>query len=222
MALDYFSLGHPLAKLRSHYALAARKKMFDLFMDQIQPGSEDSVLDLGATPDTSLAESNFFERWYPYPQQLTAASIENISSLAAEFPHIKLAHLTNGLLPFADDQFDILFCSAVLEHVGSRQDQKIFVREALRVSRKFFFSTPNRWFPVEFHTLLPLVHWLPQPAHQAILRGLGHEFLAKTENLNLLSVSDIDKLFEGVWRINIQRISLLGFTSNVVVYGEKR
>ena len=25
-------------------------------------------------------------------------------------------------------------------------------------------ATPNRWFPIEFHTLLPLVHWLP-PEH---------------------------------------------------------
>ena len=27
-----------------------------------------------------------------------------------------------------------------------------------------FLTTPNRWFPVEVHTRLPLVHWLPESA----------------------------------------------------------
>jgi hypothetical protein len=26
-----------------------------------------------------------------------------------------------------------------------------------------FFDHPNRWFPVEFHSVLPLVHGLPRP-----------------------------------------------------------
>ena len=34
--------------------------------------------------------------------------------------------------------------------------------EALRVARRAFVTTPNRWFPVEVHTRLPLVHWLPE------------------------------------------------------------
>jgi hypothetical protein len=38
------------------------------------------------------------------------------------------------------------------------------VAEAVRVSSRVFLTTPNRWFPVELHTRLPLVHWLPRPA----------------------------------------------------------
>ena len=28
-------------------------------------------------------------------------------------------------------------------------------------SGSVFVTTPNRWFPLEVHTLLPFVHWLP-------------------------------------------------------------
>ena len=36
------------------------------------------------------------------------------------------------------------------------------------MSRRFFITTPNRWFPVELHTCLPLVHWLPDAvSHRA-------------------------------------------------------
>ncbi len=67
-------------------------------------------------------------------------------------------------LPFADGEFDVVFSNAVIEHVGGREQQRRFVEEALRVARRAFITTPNRWFPVEVHTLLPLVHWLPDSA----------------------------------------------------------
>ncbi len=49
------------------------------------------------------------------------------------------------------------------------------------MSRKgLFVTTPNRWFPIEFHTVLPLVHWLPKRQHGVELDGeptvrRGHE-----------------------------------------------
>jgi hypothetical protein len=29
------------------------------------------------------------------------------------------------------------------------------------VARRGFFTTPNRWFPIELHTKIPLLHYLP-------------------------------------------------------------
>ena len=56
----------------------------------------------------------------------------------------------------------------MIEHVGGREEQRRFVAEALRVARRAFVTTPNRWFPLEVHTRLPLVHWLPERlAHRA-------------------------------------------------------
>jgi SAM-dependent methyltransferase len=83
-------------------------------------------------------------------------------------PEIEYVQADGCALPFPDDSFDVCFSNAVIEHVGGIDRQRAFVAEAVRVSRRVFLTTPNRWFPVELHTRLPLVHWLPVPvAHRA-------------------------------------------------------
>jgi hypothetical protein len=221
MTIDYFSLGHPMSGLRSHYALRARRDMFDQFMAFARPNSNSLVLDLGVTPDVSLTESNVFERWYPYPAQLTAASIEDAGNIEVAFPGVRFIKLEPGAkLPFPDGYFHALHCSAVLEHVGDGNAQRQFVTEALRVTRFFFFSTPNRWFPLDFHTFIPFAHWLPQKTHQAILRGIGKGFWAKTENLNLLSPRQVFDLFPNCRSSQLKTIKLFGIPSNILVLGE--
>ena len=219
MTIDYFSLGHPLAALRSRYALGMRTRMFQLFMETFQPGEATRVLDLGATPDASLPESNFFEQLYPHPRNITAASVEDCSALEQRFPGVRFVRIGPQGLPFPDKHFDLLFCSAVVEHVGDRLQQAAFVREALRVTRGFFFTTPNRAFPMEFHTLLPFIHWLPQKTHQTILRALGKEFWARTENLNLLTTGATRALFPPCPELTVRSLRLFAWPSNIVAYG---
>lgn len=222
MTIDYFSLGHPLSGFRSSFALKARKKMFDLFMNVMQPAQSSRLLDLGVTPDSSLPESNCFEKFYPYKNGITAASIEDASFLEDVCPGLSFVRIQPGPLPFADDEFDILFCSAVIEHVGDRESQQNFVRESLRVSRRFFFTTPNRQFPMEFHTVLPFFHWLPQRLHQSVLRRMGLDFWARTENLNLLTPQAFLDLFPPCDELHLFNYRLFGLPSNIVVYGKKK
>lgn len=221
MALDYFSLGHPLVRFRSYFALRARKRMFARFMQEMRPSRECRVLDLGVTPDSSLVESNFFERLYEYPEQITACSVEDASYLEQEFPGVRFVQIDKGKLPFDNDEFDVLFCSAVLEHVGTRDEQASFLAEVTRVSQRVFLTTPNRWFPVDFHTMLPLIHWLPRRLHQALLRFLGYEFLARTENLNLLGAQDLRSLLPDELKVKIHVNRLFGMVSNLMVCIEK-
>jgi SAM-dependent methyltransferase len=218
--IDYFSLGHPLSKLRSHYALRARTKMFNLFMETFQPEAHHRVLDLGITPDDTLPESNFFEQLYPYRKNLTAASIEDAQNITQRFPGVNFVQISKGPLPFPDKHFDFVFCSAVLEHVGTQEDQRNFISETLRVSRHFMLTTPNRHFPMEFHTLIPFMHWLPQPLHQKFLRSIGKDFWAKTENLNLLTPGSMRALFPKCAELNIRSLHLFGFPSNIIAYGK--
>jgi hypothetical protein len=64
-------------------------------------------------------------------------------------------------MPFEDDYVDFALANAIIEHVGDEHDQRRLVDEQTRVARCWVITTPNRWFPVESHTSVLLVHWLP-------------------------------------------------------------
>ena len=53
----------------------------------------------------------------------------------------------------------------------------------------------NRWFPLELHTFLPVLHWLPRRWHRRLLARLGMTFWAEEANLNLLGARDLRSLF---------------------------
>ena len=140
----------------------------------------------------------------------------------SSFPDCKFVQTDDGPLPFVDGQFNISFSSAVVEHVGSRERQRAFIHEQLRVSERFFVTTPNRWYPLELHTFLPVLHWLPQPMHQKILSWLGKKEWAKTQNLNLLSKRTLLELFPEECDVTIAALRTLGFESNLYAYGRSR
>lgn len=60
-----------------------------------------------------------------------------------------------------DHEYDLVFSNSVIEHVGDYEDQSSMARELQRVGRWYFVQTPNYWFPIEPHFLLPGFHWMP-------------------------------------------------------------
>jgi DNA polymerase III alpha subunit len=115
------------------------------------------------------------------------------------------------------DQFDVGFCNGVLEHAGSRDAQRRFLAELLRVTKRCFLATPNRWFPVELHTRLPLLHWLPAPLFRRLLRALGLAFYAEEENLNLLTARELLALLPPGRRARLSYNRFLGLPSNLIL-----
>jgi hypothetical protein len=55
--------------------------------------------------------------------------------------------------------------------VGDLRRQKSFAEEIMRVSERWFITTPNFWFPVETHWKLPLIHFLPEKTQRRIMSG---------------------------------------------------
>jgi len=195
--------------------------MYEMFLRTLRPSADDVVLDIGVTSDRQHPESNFFERWYPHKQQLTCVGTEDGSHLEADFPGVRFVRVTPGeRLPFADAQFSIAFSNAVLEHVGDAAAQRAFLAEMARVSRRFFLTTPNRWFPVEPHTALPLVHYLPPAMFRALIRPTRYAYWADEQHLNLLTARELAALFPADAGVTIARAGI-GFgvlRSNLIAW----
>jgi SAM-dependent methyltransferase len=218
--IDYFGgLDSPLVRFKSRVSLGARRRMFDAFAREFRPGPDDTVIDVGVTPDESLVDSNAFEQFYPYKDRITATSFEDASGLEKTFPGLTFVQTSGTTLPFADGTFTFAYSSAVLEHVGDHAAQQAFVREVMRVANAFFIAVPNRWFPLELHTFLPVLHWLPKRWHRWALAKLGKDFWAQESNLNLVGAAELRSLFPPEVGVRIHRHRLLGLTSNIVAYG---
>jgi SAM-dependent methyltransferase len=206
--------------LASRLSLRARTRMFQLFMDEFQPGPQTRILDVGVTSDNSFPESNFFEQLYPYPGSIVAVGTEDGAHLAQQYPGLEYRHVRSGEpLPFRDREFDIVFSNAVIEHVGGRAAQAAFLREIARVARAFFVTTPNRWFPVEHHTAVPLLHYLPPRLHRAVLARTKFHYWASEDTLNILSARTLAALCPPGWTTEIRRVRTLGVISNLVAVG---
>lgn len=199
----------------------ARRRVHDLFMHKMQPTQRDRILDVGTSDDTGI-ESNMLEQRYPHRENLTCASLSDGRSILAAYPGVRHVRIIAGApLPFADNAFDVVYCNAVLEHVGSPLRQREFLAELCRVAPRRFVAVPNRAFPIESHTCLPLVHWLPQGWFRRLLRGTRYDLWSYEENLNYVSPAALLRLWPaGEAKPAVVRVGLgLGlWKSNLVVY----
>ena len=182
-------------------SMRARTAIFRLFMEEMRPGPDTSVLDVGVYLDVGTSpgagcEVNVLEQLYPHRERLTCAGIGDGAAVRAAYPGVRFAELTpHAPLPFADGEFDVAYSNAVIEHVGSRAQQRAFLAEMCRVSRRVFVVAPNRLFPVEHHTCLPLVSYLPTRVFRALAARTRYAFWAEEANLNPLLACQLVALF---------------------------
>jgi SAM-dependent methyltransferase len=164
----------------------AREEMFSLFMSEFQPSSATTILDLGVS-DEENAEANMLEKRYPYQNQLTCAGLGNGRMVLSSYPGIEFIKIFAGRpLPFGDGEFDVVYSNAVLEHVGGRDERRRFIKEALRIGRAVFITVPNRWFPVEHHTGVPILHFNKRLFRLALRRTRTLDYWADPSNLEFL------------------------------------
>jgi SAM-dependent methyltransferase len=164
----------------SSLSFRVRKKMFAAMMSLTGADEHTTILDVGVTNDTRQ-ESNFLEKLYPYSENITAGGMENASFLQEQHPGVTYVQADGTDLPFRDKSFDLVTAFAVIEHVENRGNQARFVRELCRVGRICLITTPNRGYPMEVHTMVPFLHWLPPETRRKALRLLGKDFYARAE-----------------------------------------
>ena len=203
--------------------VSSRRKKFDLFMSLLAPGPEETILDIGVAP-YAFRGTNFLEQWYPYPERITALS-NNRPELYKEFERVfsgvKLEFGDANNLQFPDQSFNIIFSNAVVEHVGDREEQRRFVYELCRVGRRIFMTTPDYYFPVDFHTLIPFAHWFPQRVKAGIYRMLGRADWADSDRLNLLTPRELLSLFPPDRAVQLYQQRVMGMTCTLIAVAEE-
>jgi Methyltransferase domain len=204
------------ARIAGRVSAWSRRRKLELFLGELQPTPETTVIDVGVT-DTGFGEDaygthNFFEALYPWPERITAVSTQYLDRFSAAFPQVRAVRADGRSLPFADGEFDLGFSNAVLEHVGGERDQRQFVHELCRVAHRVFLATPNRWFPLDPHTLLPFAHWLPRAPRERVYRALRRE---QGLGVELLGPHHLLELFPNSSRLRLVRRGM----SLVVVSG---
>ena len=197
-------------KLRSHF--------YYLISENVKFSPSQKILDLGVTDK----DYNYFHKLYPFRKNITAAGLarENIY-IERDYPEIKYVQIKpKPPYQFKDKSFDFVHSSSVIEHVGSKQRQQEFLRDLNRIGKSGVVTTPNRWYPLEFHTMLVFIHWLPTKIYRRIFKFLGFEASADEKYLNLLSFHEFDLLAKGV---NFKRYKIVskrsfGFISNYLLF----
>lgn len=181
----------PLARKLTVYA---RQRMFSHFMKVMTPTNATTILDFGAS-EAENEEANILEKSYPYREKITCAGLGDGAEILAAYPEISYVSVMAGApLPFADNSFDIAYSNAVFEHVGSKEVRHFLLNELNRVAVRVYIATPNRWFPIEHHTAIPLIHFWPKGFRKFTSNG-KYSYWSLPQNLQFLSLGDLRHVF---------------------------
>jgi SAM-dependent methyltransferase len=175
----YATARGPLARLASPLAARARARRHERFFGLTGLPDGGRVLDVGCgplglralEPTLDITGVDLFER-PTYPGAFVRADA------------------ADGL-PFADREFDLVYCTSVIEHVQPAR-RRTLAHELRRVGRGWLVQTPAREFPIEPHSLLPGAHWLPPRLRRPYWR-LGAE--GAWEEISLLDRAEMERLF---------------------------
>lgn len=195
-----------------------RERKWVLFKKYFPFNKENAILDIGFSDIEYSPTDNFIEKNYPYLERITALGIETPELFSQRYPEVKAVHYDGYIFPFEDKKFDICWSNAVIEHVGNREKQVLFLKEIKRTGHAAFLTTPNKNFPIEVHTRTPLLHFLPKKIFYKYLTLVGHKW-ATGDYMNLLSYKNIVSLLKDadIQEYEIIRNKLLFFTLDFVI-----
>lgn len=158
------------------------------------------TMDMVERDDLSLTILNIFED----------NSLPNVRCIVGD---------ARDLSQFEDKCFDIVFSNSVIEHVGTKEDQRRMASEIRRVGKNYTIQTPNRFFPIEPHVQFPFFQFMPREAKIWLHRKMSlatypqardrNEAVKWVDEIRLLSRQEIHELFpeaeivtENFWGLN--------------------
>lgn len=219
-----FSMAGRKMGVFSKFSQVSRARKLELFNRVMQPAPDVTLLDVGAEVARNPRENNQLIDTYPWKNRMTAGNIspEHVASLKKHYPEIEAVVADACQLPWPDKHFDIVYSNAVIEHVGDFERQKQMAAEIMRVGKRWFVTTPNRWYPFEFHMRLPFVTWLPFDGYLWVGSIVFYNHIKgrytagrRRDDLRLMTARELRKCFPGSAVVR-QRVTFMAETLIVV------
>ncbi len=198
----------------------SRIRKLELFNRLMNPTKEMKILDIGAEINPANEYVPQFIDNYPWVNNVSAINLssEHISLIKQYYPEADARVGDACALPWEDKHFDIVYSNAVIEHLGSFEKQKKMAAEVMRVGKSWFVTTPNRWYPFEFHMRLPFVTWLPRNGYIRFGQAISYNPMKKKymsgirrRGLRLMTAKELKRCFPSS-RIIKQRVTFMAET----------
>jgi hypothetical protein len=197
-----------------------RKARFAFFENQINKLGYPilTVLDVGG-------EEHFWLQTDFYKRQGVRIVLLNIRPEATTQPNItSVAGDGTKMSQYRDGEFDLVFSNSVIEHLYTKKNQVLMAKEVMRVGKYYFVQTPNKFFPIEPHFLLPFFNFLPRSLQEFILvktrLSRGHKIKKESAKsfLNELRLMSFKELREVFPESRIYREKILGLTKSFAAH----
>ncbi len=198
-----------------------RQQRFRFFRELIEGVKLDRpirVLDVGGTQsyweNMDFTPANVHFTLFNLMEQ--EVSLPNFTSLHGD---------ATNLAQFQDGAFDLVHSNSVIEHLFTWDAQVRMAREVMRVGKRYYVQTPNRFFPIEPHWVFPLFQFLPLGLRISITERYYLDTIAPEERrrvaeervkeVRLLTEKEMKALFPGA---GIYREIFLGLKKSITAY----
>ena len=100
--------------------------------------------------------------------------------------------------PYPDNFFDYAFSTSVLEHVSNPREVLAEIARVLKRGGKCYLSFPNRWAPLETHTHIWFLSFLPRTLAEFVMRRFYKRNAIEELNLHFLSYFKLRRLIRAL------------------------
>lgn len=200
-------------------SLYLRKKRFKIFYDLLKKKSGNKILDIGGFENTL----EILDKYFCDNNEITILNIENVELQNKKFKFVLGDATDRGLFP--DNSFDVIYCNSVIEHAGDYEQRKILSENIRKWAHNYFVQTPNFYFPMEPHFLIPFFQFLPIKLRVYLLNRFNLGYFSKEKNredalkvvssVRLLKKKDLLSIFPGA---KILKERFLFFTKSLIAH----
>lgn len=201
------------------FAAQYRQRRLNFFTDLLATVPRPvKILDVGGT--------SAFWQALDFAQDEVRITLLNIESEPVNADYVtSTAGDARDLSAFADQSIDIVYSNSVIEHVVKLPQQRQMANEIRRVGRRYFVQTPNRYFPVEPHFMVPTYQFMPLSLRTFLLTKSNLGWVQRepdwekakeiADSIRLLSIRDFSSMFPEA-QFFYERFGVL--TKSVIAY----